>query len=51
MLFGMYDVKAGLAYGGGGVPLIDGLLCDVTVRGIEQWIAEIGEPRAGLEVS
>lgn len=48
-LFGMYDVKGGLSYTGG--VLIDGLLCDVTVRGIERWIAEIGEPRVGLEVS
>ncbi len=48
-LFGMYDVKDGLSCTGG--VLIDGLLCDVTVRGIERWIAEIGEPRVGLEVS
>ncbi|KAF9453007.1 hypothetical protein P691DRAFT_116995 [Macrolepiota fuliginosa MF-IS2] len=49
MLFGMYGVKEGLVCGSGTPPLIDGLLCDVTVRGIERWIAEIGEPRAGLE--
>jgi hypothetical protein len=47
-LFGMYDVSEGL---GCGRLLVDGLLCDVTVRGIERWIVEIGEPRACLEVS
>jgi hypothetical protein len=46
-LFGMYNVKEGL----GSMLLVDGLLCDVTVRGIERWIVEIGEPRAGLEVT
>ncbi|KAJ3560245.1 hypothetical protein NP233_g10966 [Leucocoprinus birnbaumii] len=44
-LFGMYDVKEAL----GSKLLVDGLLCDATVRGIERWIVEIGEPRAGLE--
>lgn len=48
-LFGMYDVREGLSCAGDTL-LVDGLLCDVTVRGIERWIAEIGEPRAGLEV-
>lgn len=46
----MYGVREDLNCAGG-VLLFDGLLCDVTVRGIERWIAEIGEPRAGLEVS
>lgn len=49
-LFGMYGVREDLNCAGG-MLLFDGLLCDVTVRGIERWIAEIGEPRAGLEVS
>ncbi|KAF5363541.1 hypothetical protein D9756_000366 [Leucocoprinus leucothites] len=47
-LFGMYDVKESMGFTGGRL-LVDGLLCDITVRGIERWIAEIGEPRAGLE--
>lgn len=28
----------------------NGLLCDVTVNGIQRWIAEIGEPCLGVEV-
>lgn len=46
-------VQAGLAIFG----LFDlnyernGLLCDVTVDGIQKWIAEIGEPHLHVEVS
>jgi hypothetical protein len=32
-------------------PLLDGLLCDVTVEGIKAWINEIGGPCAGIEVN
>jgi hypothetical protein len=28
----------------------DGLLCDVTVDGLQRWIAEIGEPYLEVEV-
>lgn len=28
----------------------NGLLCDVTVDGIQKWIAEIGEPHIQVEV-
>lgn len=48
-LFGMYDVRERFN-STSGCFLFDGLLCDVTVQGIERWITEIGEPRACLEV-
>ncbi|KAF7775911.1 hypothetical protein Agabi119p4_4304 [Agaricus bisporus var. burnettii] len=47
-LFGMYDVRERFN-STSGCFLFDGLLCDVTVQGIERWITEIGEPRACLE--
>lgn len=28
---------------------MDGLLCDVTVEGIEKWVSEIGESCVGVE--
>jgi len=28
----------------------DGLLCDLTVDGIQRWVTEIGEPHMGVEV-
>jgi hypothetical protein len=28
----------------------DGLLCDLTVNGIQRWVTEIGEPCVGVEV-
>jgi hypothetical protein len=28
----------------------DGLLCDLTVDGIQRWVTEIGEPYMGVEV-
>lgn len=28
----------------------NGLLCDLTVDGIQRWVAEIGEPHMGVEV-
>lgn len=34
---------------GGGVEM-DGLLCDVTVVGIEKWVGEVGESCLGVEV-
>jgi hypothetical protein len=42
-IFGMYPLTS---EGG----LVDGLLCDVTVDGIQRWVAEIGEPCVGVEV-
>ena len=30
---------------------MDGLLCDVTVEGIQKWVSEIGENCVGVEVS
>lgn len=30
---------------------MDGLLCDVTVEGIQRWVAEVGERSVGVEVS
>ena len=30
---------------------INGLLCDVTVDGVQRWVMEIGEPYYNLEVS
>jgi hypothetical protein len=29
----------------------NGLLCDLTVDGIQRWVTEIGEPHMGVEVS
>lgn len=39
-IFGMFDLNYER----------NGLLCDVTVDGIQQWIAEIGEPHLYVEV-
>lgn len=30
---------------------MDGLLCDITVEGIQKWVGEIGESSVGVEVS
>jgi len=49
-LFGMYHVKQ--AFSSSDAPLLlDGLLCDVTLSAIQQWITEIGHFRAALDVS
>lgn len=40
------DAAAGM-----GAIEIDGLLCDITVEGIQKWVGEIGECTAGVEVS
>jgi hypothetical protein len=29
---------------------MDGLLCDVTVEGIQKWVSEVGESSVGVEV-
>ena len=29
---------------------MDGLLCDVTVEGIQRWVSEVGESSVGVEV-
>jgi len=39
-IFGMFDLNHEK----------NGLLCDVTVDGIQKWIAEIGEPHIHVEV-
>jgi hypothetical protein len=36
--------------GGMGGVEIDGLLCDITVEGIQKWVSEIGESCVGVEV-
>lgn len=41
---------AGAGAGRGTTLPIDGLLCDVTVEGIQRWVGEIGEPCVGVEV-
>ena len=49
-LFGMYHVKQ--AFSSSDAPLLlDGLLCDVTLSAIQQWIIEIGHSRAAFDVS
>jgi hypothetical protein len=30
---------------------MDGLLCDITVEGIQKWVSEVGESSVGVEVS
>jgi len=44
-IFGMYGSKASSSN-----LILDGLLCDVTVDGIRQWIAKVGGPCVSLEV-
>ena len=44
-IFGMYGSSAASPN-----PILDGLLCDVTVDGIRQWIAKVGRPCVSLEV-
>ena len=44
-------IQAGLSLFGMYSGPLDGLLCDTTVDGIRRWIADIGEPIIGLEVS
>jgi hypothetical protein len=41
-LYGMFDLSAEER---------NGLLCDITVEGIQKWITEVGEPLLELEVS
>lgn len=31
-------------------PMLDGLLCDVTIDGLQKWMTEIGESLPGVEV-
>ena len=35
--------------GAGEEEIFDGLLCDVTVEGIQKWVIDIGEPCLGVE--
>ncbi|KAG5221093.1 Protein STB [Salix suchowensis] len=55
VIFGMYDTRDGSIkpkmVDKDGKFVIDGLLCDVTVEGIQRWTSEIGEPCVGVEVS
>jgi hypothetical protein len=44
---GMFPLL-GQRVGGGGE--MDGLLCDVTVEGIQKWVGEVGECVVGVEV-
>jgi hypothetical protein len=30
--------------------MFDGLLCDVTVNGLQEWMTEVGENLPGIEV-
>ncbi|KAF4574587.1 hypothetical protein EYR36_005935 [Pleurotus pulmonarius] len=52
-IFGMYDTRYGSIkpkmIDNDGKFVIDGLLCDVTVEGIQRWTSEIGEPCVGVE--
>lgn len=41
-LFGMFDISKAQR---------NGLLCDVTVKGLERWTVEIGEATLSLEAS
>jgi hypothetical protein len=47
-IFGMFPLS--LPFEDCGTSKFDGLLCDLTVEGIQRWVTEVGEPCVGVEV-